>query len=48
MAMQFRENGCENCPFFKMDEDSDLVNEGTTPNFNGLLLFSLHLLSLSL
>ncbi|KAM5554166.1 transcription elongation factor SPT4 [Rosa sericea] len=34
---QFRENGCENCPFFKMDEDSDLVNEGTTPNFNGII-----------
>ncbi|XP_050374301.1 transcription elongation factor SPT4 homolog 2-like isoform X1 [Argentina anserina] len=35
--VQFRENGCENCPFFKMEEDSDLVNEGTTPNFNGLI-----------
>ncbi|KAL6185509.1 PREDICTED: transcription elongation factor SPT4 homolog 2-like [Fragaria vesca subsp. vesca] len=34
---QFRENGCENCPFFKMHEDSDLVNEGTTPNFNGII-----------
>ncbi|XP_050387543.1 transcription elongation factor SPT4 homolog 2-like [Argentina anserina] len=34
---QFRENGCENCPFFKMEEDSDLVNEGTTPNFSWII-----------
>ena len=32
---QFRESGCENCPFFKMDEDHERVVDCTTPNFNG-------------
>uniref|UniRef100_A0A7N0V9Z4 Spt4/RpoE2 zinc finger domain-containing protein n=1 Tax=Kalanchoe fedtschenkoi TaxID=63787 RepID=A0A7N0V9Z4_KALFE len=32
---QFRENGCENCPFFSMENDNERVVEGTTPNFSG-------------
>jgi hypothetical protein len=32
---QFRESGCENCPFLQMDEDQERVVECTTPNFNG-------------
>ncbi|CAI0559653.1 unnamed protein product, partial [Linum tenue] len=32
---QFRESGCENCPFFKMEEDHEHVVDCTTPNFNG-------------
>lgn len=32
---QFRESGCENCPFFKMEEDHERVVDCTTPNFNG-------------
>ncbi|KAL4333450.1 hypothetical protein GQ457_07G000360 [Hibiscus cannabinus] len=31
----FRESGCENCPFFKMDEDNERVIDCTTLNFNG-------------
>ncbi|RVW51265.1 Transcription elongation factor SPT4-like 2 [Vitis vinifera] len=34
---QFRESGCENCPFFKMDEDHERVVDCTTPNFNGII-----------
>jgi len=34
---QFRESGCENCQFFKMEEDHERVVECTTPNFNGLV-----------
>ncbi|KAK6790815.1 hypothetical protein RDI58_009896 [Solanum bulbocastanum] len=34
---QFRESGCENCPFFKMDEDHERVVDCTTPNFTGNL-----------
>ncbi|TQD76321.1 hypothetical protein C1H46_038152 [Malus baccata] len=34
---QFRESGCENCPFFKMEEDFDRVADCTTPNFNGII-----------
>ncbi|KAA3463613.1 transcription elongation factor SPT4-like protein 1-like isoform X1 [Gossypium australe] len=34
---QFRESGCENCPFFKMDEDNERVVDCTTPNFNGII-----------
>ncbi|OMO72187.1 High potential iron-sulfur protein [Corchorus capsularis] len=34
---QFRESGCENCPFFKLEEESDRVAECTTPNFNGII-----------
>uniref|UniRef100_A0A803R7L3 Spt4/RpoE2 zinc finger domain-containing protein n=1 Tax=Cannabis sativa TaxID=3483 RepID=A0A803R7L3_CANSA len=37
---QFRESGCENCPFFKMDEDHERVVDCTTPNFNGYFSFS--------
>ncbi|KAJ3673423.1 hypothetical protein LUZ60_006797 [Juncus effusus] len=32
---QFRENGCENCPFFEMDNEA--VVECTTPNFTGII-----------
>ncbi|RWR80362.1 transcription elongation factor SPT4 2 isoform X1 [Cinnamomum micranthum f. kanehirae] len=31
---QFRESGCENCPFF---DDSERVAEWTTPNFTGII-----------
>ncbi|KAK2662312.1 hypothetical protein Ddye_000886 [Dipteronia dyeriana] len=34
---QFRESGCENCTFFKMDEDNERVVDCTTPNFNGII-----------
>ncbi|XP_041016023.1 transcription elongation factor SPT4 homolog 2-like isoform X1 [Juglans microcarpa x Juglans regia] len=34
---QFRESGCENCPFFKMDEDNERVVDCTTPNFTGII-----------
>ncbi|XP_022763872.1 transcription elongation factor SPT4 homolog 1 isoform X1 [Durio zibethinus] len=34
---QFRESGCENCPFFKMDDDHERVVDCTTPNFNGII-----------
>ncbi|CAL5354309.1 unnamed protein product [Camellia sinensis] len=34
---QFRESGCENCPFFKMDEDHERVVDCTTPNFTGII-----------
>lgn len=34
---QFRETGCENCPFFHMDRDQDRVLEYTSPNFTGII-----------
>ena len=34
---QFRESGCENCPFFGLDKDHERVVECTTPNFTGLI-----------
>ncbi|XP_043720006.1 transcription elongation factor SPT4 homolog 2-like isoform X1 [Telopea speciosissima] len=34
---QFRESGCENCPFFGMDKDHERVVECTTPNFTGII-----------
>ncbi|KAF5730284.1 Transcription elongation factor SPT4 like 1 [Tripterygium wilfordii] len=34
---QFRESGCENCTFFKMEEDPERVVDCTTPNFNGII-----------
>ncbi|XP_010067045.1 transcription elongation factor SPT4 homolog 2 [Eucalyptus grandis] len=34
---QFRDSGCENCAFFKMDEDHERIVECTTPNFNGII-----------
>lgn len=34
---QFRESGCENCPFFNMDKDHERVNDCTTPNFSGVI-----------
>nr|GMD89132.1 transcription elongation factor SPT4 homolog 2 [Ipomoea batatas] len=35
--LKFRESGCENCPFFKMDEDNERVVDCTTPNFTGII-----------
>jgi hypothetical protein len=35
IIVQFRESGCENCSFFKMDEDHERVVDCTTPNFTG-------------
>ncbi|XP_042010902.1 transcription elongation factor SPT4 homolog 1-like isoform X2 [Salvia splendens] len=32
---QFRESGCENCPFFQMEDDHERVVDCTTPNFTG-------------
>jgi hypothetical protein len=34
-CVQFRENGCENCPFLEMDREHDNVVNCTTPNFTG-------------
>ncbi|KAK1423191.1 hypothetical protein QVD17_18486 [Tagetes erecta] len=34
---QFRESGCENCRFFKMEEDSERVADCTTNNFSGII-----------
>ncbi|KAH9612460.1 hypothetical protein KSS87_023524 [Heliosperma pusillum] len=34
---QFRESGCENCPFFSLESDNERVVECTTPNFTGLI-----------
>ncbi|KZV54543.1 transcription initiation factor TFIID subunit 4b-like [Dorcoceras hygrometricum] len=34
---QFLDSGCENCPFFKMEEDPGRVANCTTPNFNGVI-----------
>ncbi|PIN22097.1 Transcription elongation factor SPT4 [Handroanthus impetiginosus] len=34
---QFRDSGCENCPFFQMEEDQERVVDCTTPNFTGLI-----------
>lgn len=48
LVMQFRESGCENCPFFKMDEDHERVVDCTTPNFTGYVMSSLLLCNLSL
>nr|VDD27364.1 unnamed protein product [Brassica oleracea] len=51
---QFRDAGCENCPFFKMEEDHERIVEVTTPNFNGwaarwlrIVLIVCYLLSLT-
>ena len=44
IIVQFRESGCDNCSFFKMDEDHECVVDCTTPNLTGQarhpLLFS--------
>ncbi|KMZ63725.1 Transcription elongation factor SPT4 [Zostera marina] len=32
---QFRESGCENCPFLELDNDN--VASCTTPNFTGII-----------
>lgn len=37
---QFRDSGCENCPFFKIEEDPERIVDVTTPNFNGYDLIS--------
>ncbi|KAI3905553.1 hypothetical protein MKX01_036462 [Papaver californicum] len=34
---QFRESGCENCQFFNMDKDHEMVSECTTSNFTGII-----------
>ncbi|KAK4481545.1 hypothetical protein RD792_012446 [Penstemon davidsonii] len=34
---QFRESGCENCPFFQMEDDHERVVDCTTPNFTGII-----------
>ncbi|GBG86945.1 hypothetical protein CBR_g44398 [Chara braunii] len=34
---QFSRNGCENCTFFKMEEEKDKVLECTTTNFSGVI-----------
>lgn len=34
---QFRETGCENCPFFSMDQDHDRVVDCTTSSFSGII-----------
>ncbi|KAL6657567.1 hypothetical protein ACP70R_005347 [Stipagrostis hirtigluma subsp. patula] len=34
---QFRQNGCENCPFLEMDKDTDSIVNCTTPNFTGII-----------
>ncbi|KAK9275556.1 hypothetical protein L1049_022823 [Liquidambar formosana] len=34
---QFRESGCENCPFFNMESDHERVVDCTTPNFTGII-----------
>ncbi|KAM0936118.1 putative transcription initiation Spt4, spt4/RpoE2 zinc finger, Spt4 superfamily [Dioscorea sansibarensis] len=34
---QFRESGCENCPFLDMDKEHDNVVNCTTPNFTGII-----------
>ncbi|ESQ40816.1 hypothetical protein EUTSA_v10015347mg, partial [Eutrema salsugineum] len=34
---QFRDSGCENCPFFKIEEDPERIVDVTTPNFNGTI-----------
>ncbi|KAG0449705.1 hypothetical protein HPP92_015855 [Vanilla planifolia] len=34
---QFRESGCENCPFLDMEKEHDNVVNCTTPNFNGII-----------
>ncbi|XP_026418378.1 transcription elongation factor SPT4 homolog 2-like isoform X2 [Papaver somniferum] len=36
-SLQFRESGCENCQFFNMDKDNEMVNECTTSNFTGII-----------
>ncbi|KAK9122996.1 hypothetical protein Sjap_012598 [Stephania japonica] len=32
-----RESGWENCPFFKMEDDHELVGDCTTSNFTGII-----------
>ncbi|KAF9597399.1 hypothetical protein IFM89_017745, partial [Coptis chinensis] len=34
---QFRESGCENCPFFDMDKEHEVVGDCTTSNFTGII-----------
>ncbi|KAL5732090.1 hypothetical protein ACHQM5_004747 [Ranunculus cassubicifolius] len=34
---QFSESGCENCPFFNMDKDNEIVGDCTTSNFTGII-----------
>ncbi|KAG8390943.1 hypothetical protein BUALT_Bualt01G0136100 [Buddleja alternifolia] len=34
---QFQASGCENCPFFQMEDDHKRVGECTTTNFTGII-----------
>ncbi|KAL3655283.1 hypothetical protein CASFOL_001069 [Castilleja foliolosa] len=34
---QFKASGCENCPFFQMNDDHDRVVDCTTLNFTGVI-----------
>jgi len=34
---QFTENGCENCPFLRLEEDRDSVQQCTTTSFEGVV-----------
>eukprot|EP00245_Coleochaete_scutata_P007911 TRINITY_DN23723_c0_g1_i1.p1 TRINITY_DN23723_c0_g1~~TRINITY_DN23723_c0_g1_i1.p1 ORF type:complete len:114 (-),score=16.37 TRINITY_DN23723_c0_g1_i1:262-603(-) len=34
---QFREIGCENCPFFEMEGEKERILDCTTPNFTGVI-----------
>eukprot|EP00246_Nothoceros_aenigmaticus_P003958 TRINITY_DN1519_c0_g1_i2.p1 TRINITY_DN1519_c0_g1~~TRINITY_DN1519_c0_g1_i2.p1 ORF type:complete len:115 (-),score=7.27 TRINITY_DN1519_c0_g1_i2:300-644(-) len=34
---QFKEIGCENCPFFAMEHDHERVLECTSPSFTGII-----------
>ncbi|GER29933.1 transcription elongation factor SPT4 homolog [Striga asiatica] len=34
---QFRASGCENCPFFQMEDDHDRVVDCTTTNISGVI-----------
>jgi len=34
---QFEEAGCENCTFLKLEDQPDLIDKCTTPNFNGVI-----------
>eukprot|EP00916_Digyalum_oweni_P004153 GHVL01007342.1.p1 GENE.GHVL01007342.1~~GHVL01007342.1.p1 ORF type:complete len:123 (+),score=17.97 GHVL01007342.1:162-530(+) len=35
--LQFYEEGCNNCDFFPMTQSSKLVDDCTTPNFEGMV-----------
>ncbi|KAG6712808.1 hypothetical protein I3842_05G120600 [Carya illinoinensis] len=37
LVKTYDQSGCENCPFFKMDEDHERIVDITTPNFIGII-----------